>query len=222
MKTPIDLSEITERLNSFVKSKGWSKKKFAEEVGIQPQNVSKYLSGELETTNLYNRLYVLGCDINWLISGTKSEGGNNNNYYSDKHIAISNMLNFRCKSQVNLILDRLWQIRTDPVLFRSPDFDNIPLEYAEGVEQGTIALSIEYLLFFSECFDVNLLFILTGDNEFNSHRDLIEQIKSYRKTREDCAKLKSDLMNAKSQLEYADSLLKSFLAGKVQKEVASC
>jgi transcriptional regulator with XRE-family HTH domain len=68
MQTEID------RLQEFIDTRGWSKSEFAEQIGIQKQNVSKYLSGALKVEGLYGKLMDMGCDIQWLRTGQRIEG----------------------------------------------------------------------------------------------------------------------------------------------------
>jgi len=68
----IGLTEKGKRLESWWKSKGWSKAEFAQRMSIWPQNVNKYFSGELDPTNLIEQLMKEDCDIVWIIDG-KSE-----------------------------------------------------------------------------------------------------------------------------------------------------
>ncbi|MGA3285814.1 MAG: helix-turn-helix transcriptional regulator [Bacteroidota bacterium] len=66
------LAERGNRLESWWKSKGWSKAEFAQRMSIWPQNVNKYFSGELDPTNLIEQLMKEDCDVVWIIDG-KSE-----------------------------------------------------------------------------------------------------------------------------------------------------
>ena len=68
-------SEKGKRLESWWKSKGWSKAEFARRMRIWPQNVNKYFSGELDPTNLVEPLMKEGCDVVWIIDGKSSETG---------------------------------------------------------------------------------------------------------------------------------------------------
>lgn len=62
--------EILARLQHWVfEEQRWTKAEFARRTGIAPQNVNKYLSGELNIENLYMALQDAGCDIHWLKTG---------------------------------------------------------------------------------------------------------------------------------------------------------
>ena len=62
-------AERGNRLESWWKSKGWSKAEFAQRMNIWPQNVNKYFSGELDPTNLIEQLMKEDCDVVWIIDG---------------------------------------------------------------------------------------------------------------------------------------------------------
>jgi transcriptional regulator with XRE-family HTH domain len=68
---------IAYRLKHFGQSKfgaerGW-KKRFADELGITPQHLNRYLSGASEPGNkMYMRLLELGCNIQWLLTGERT------------------------------------------------------------------------------------------------------------------------------------------------------
>jgi len=62
-------SDISHRIESFIQQKGWSKAEFARRMGIFPQHVNKYLTGEFDFFNLIEKLEIEGCDIDWLMTG---------------------------------------------------------------------------------------------------------------------------------------------------------
>lgn len=66
--------EIGKRIQIFVKEKGWKKVEFAEKMGIYPQNVNKYFSGEFDFTNIIDDLMKEGCDLTWLLTGKETQG----------------------------------------------------------------------------------------------------------------------------------------------------
>lgn len=59
------------RLREFITGRSWTKAEFARRVGIYPQDVNKYLAGQLNIENLYLRLQEAGCDVQWLRTGEK-------------------------------------------------------------------------------------------------------------------------------------------------------
>ena len=59
--------EILKRLEEFIALMGWNKREFAAKVGIFPQEVNRYLSGENTITRLFIPLYFNGCNLHWLI-----------------------------------------------------------------------------------------------------------------------------------------------------------
>jgi hypothetical protein len=67
------LAERGNRLESWWKSKGWSKAEFAQRMSIWPQNVNKYFSGELDPTNLIEQLMKEDCDVVWIIGKAEKE-----------------------------------------------------------------------------------------------------------------------------------------------------
>ncbi len=66
------------RLKEFGQAKfgtdhGW-KKQFADALGVSTQHLDRYLSAASQPGNkMYTRLIHLGCDIQWLLTGTPSE-----------------------------------------------------------------------------------------------------------------------------------------------------
>lgn len=68
---------IADRLREFGQAKfgkdhGW-KKRFADALGVTTQHLDRYLSAASQPGNkMYTRLVHLGCDIQWLLTGTAS------------------------------------------------------------------------------------------------------------------------------------------------------
>lgn len=67
------LTERGSRLKLWWKSKEWSKAEFARRMKIWPQNVNKYFSGELDPTNLIEKLMKEECDVVWIVDGKTKE-----------------------------------------------------------------------------------------------------------------------------------------------------
>jgi transcriptional regulator with XRE-family HTH domain len=61
------------RLGEWIVSRGWSKAEFARRMEMKPQNVIRYLNGDVSIDNLAVRLMREGADINWLLTGEKTE-----------------------------------------------------------------------------------------------------------------------------------------------------
>ena len=55
--------ETGHRLEEFIRSKGWTKKEFAEHMHISPANVSKYIKGVLDVQHIVVPLIANGCDV---------------------------------------------------------------------------------------------------------------------------------------------------------------
>jgi len=61
------------RVRHFAKHKYGTLKKLAEAMGISPQQLHQYISGKREPgSRILVKLLNLGCDINWLLSGSES------------------------------------------------------------------------------------------------------------------------------------------------------
>lgn len=61
------------RIRLFAKRKYGTLKKLAEAMGISPQQLHQYISGKREPgSKILLKLLKLGCDINWLLSGSES------------------------------------------------------------------------------------------------------------------------------------------------------
>lgn len=61
------------RIRLFAKRKYGTLKKLAEAMGISPQQLHQYISGKREPgSRILIKLLKLGCDINWLLSGSES------------------------------------------------------------------------------------------------------------------------------------------------------
>jgi transcriptional regulator with XRE-family HTH domain len=66
----MEKSEFSIRLRVFCNSVSPSQAEFARTLGMKPQMLQKYLSGErLPLPGLLDKLNKLGCNINWLING---------------------------------------------------------------------------------------------------------------------------------------------------------
>lgn len=64
---------IGERIRVFAKKKYSTLKKLADEMGISPQQLQQYISGKREPgSKILLRLFKLGCDINWLLTGNET------------------------------------------------------------------------------------------------------------------------------------------------------
>ncbi len=61
------------RIRLFAKRKYGTLKKLAETMNISPQQLHQYISGKREPgSRILMKLLKLGCDINWLLSGSES------------------------------------------------------------------------------------------------------------------------------------------------------
>lgn len=60
---------IGQRLRIFLETTGYSKAEFSRLVGIKPQSLNRYLSGEYNPLRHSTSLSDLGCSINWLRTG---------------------------------------------------------------------------------------------------------------------------------------------------------
>lgn len=61
------------RIRIFAKRKYGTLKKLANAMDISPQQLQQYISGKREPgSRILIKLLKLGCDINWLLSGTES------------------------------------------------------------------------------------------------------------------------------------------------------
>ena len=61
------------RIRIFAKHKYGTLKKLANAMNISPQQLQQYISGKREPgSRILIKLLKLGCDINWLLSGTES------------------------------------------------------------------------------------------------------------------------------------------------------
>ena len=61
--------EIAGRLETFIKSKGWSKAYFARAVGIHPQNANRYLRGSSDPRKIIINLIPHGLNPEWARTG---------------------------------------------------------------------------------------------------------------------------------------------------------
>lgn len=61
--------EIAGRLETFIKSKGWSKADFARTVGIHPQNANRYLRGSSDPRKIIINLIPHGLNPEWARTG---------------------------------------------------------------------------------------------------------------------------------------------------------
>ncbi len=59
------------RLEEYFKTTGLTKKEFAEKLDVQNTHLNRYFIGESNPVNLFDKLYEIGCDIDYLISGKK-------------------------------------------------------------------------------------------------------------------------------------------------------
>lgn len=66
------MSKIGDKLRDFGEGKFRSIKEFAEALEMSPPNLQQYLRGDREPGSpLLQKLFELGCDINWLLSDKK-------------------------------------------------------------------------------------------------------------------------------------------------------
>ena len=75
-KIPIDMNIKTEemagRLSTWIEISGLNKASIARTLGVHPSYLSQWVRGDREISAPYLRgLCVLGCDINWLLTGKK-------------------------------------------------------------------------------------------------------------------------------------------------------
>lgn len=65
---------IGNRIREFGNSRFRTLKEFAEALDMKPPSLQSYLSGKREPgARILAKLYVLGCDVNWVISGKTKE-----------------------------------------------------------------------------------------------------------------------------------------------------
>lgn len=63
---------LGERIKIFAKQKYTTLKELAKDLEISPQQLNQYTTGKREPgCKILSKLLSLGCDINWLLSGTK-------------------------------------------------------------------------------------------------------------------------------------------------------
>lgn len=66
----MEKSDFGKRLLKFCKYTSPTQAEFARKLNIKPQALQKYIKGQrLPMPDFLNRLYELGCNINWLLSG---------------------------------------------------------------------------------------------------------------------------------------------------------
>lgn len=66
----MEKSDFGKRLLKFCKHISHTQVEFAHKLSIKPQALQKYIKGQrLPMPDLLSRLYKLGCNINWLLSG---------------------------------------------------------------------------------------------------------------------------------------------------------
>jgi transcriptional regulator with XRE-family HTH domain len=75
-KTPMDMNketyEMAVRLTAWIGGSGLNKAAIARALGVHPSYLSQWVRGDREISAQYLRgLCVLGCDINWLLTGRK-------------------------------------------------------------------------------------------------------------------------------------------------------
>lgn len=75
-KTPTDMNkethEMSVRLTCWIGDSGMNKAAIARALGVHPSYLSQWVKGEREISAPYLRgLAMLGCDINWLLTGRK-------------------------------------------------------------------------------------------------------------------------------------------------------
>lgn len=96
--------ELGQRLKHFGDRKFKTKKEFADALGMQTPSLYKYLNGEREPgTQILIKLLDLGCDINWLLTGTE-DVLEKDFKYQDSEIKRLNM-------KVADLENRLYQVR---------------------------------------------------------------------------------------------------------------
>jgi transcriptional regulator with XRE-family HTH domain len=60
---------IAERIKDLLQVEGLKQKELADQLGIPPNYISKYLSGVSPTSDFFFAMYKKGININWLLSG---------------------------------------------------------------------------------------------------------------------------------------------------------
>lgn len=66
---------VPTRLNAFRDSRGWSISELARQIGMSAQATRVYTTGEsVPGGEVLYKLASLGCDINWLLTGTEPAG----------------------------------------------------------------------------------------------------------------------------------------------------
>lgn len=61
--------QITERLNMFIREKGWSKSDFSRAIGAHRQNIDRYLKGDSDPSKIVIKLITHGLNTDWLLTG---------------------------------------------------------------------------------------------------------------------------------------------------------
>jgi len=62
-------AQIGARLIQFMESKKWSKARMAQEVGVLPQNINRYLSGKSDPSSIIISLISKGLNPEWATTG---------------------------------------------------------------------------------------------------------------------------------------------------------
>lgn len=205
--------EIAVRLNVFIKSKNWNKKQFAEAMSIHAQNVSKYLSGELEVSNLFYKLHRFGCDINWLISGAYPLE-HNKNYYLDENTTISDWLESYYSGYIDEIRSRLKAVRESVFhpIDNFGDIDQVSEEYIKSVEDGYTRLSLGYIYFAIKTFNTNSIWLLTGAGDMYQPDHTVRiAMNRNNNTANELYELKHKYAALEIKFDYANELVKKAL-----------
>lgn len=97
----MDKKLFSHRLNQFCSSVSSTKAEFAKLLGMSPQMLHKYLNGErLPLPEILNKIYALGCNLNWLLNGN-GEMMNNSPVSSKKSRKIPVLAEVECGTPVS-------------------------------------------------------------------------------------------------------------------------
>jgi hypothetical protein len=66
----VKLTNTLKNLQEFFKYTGWTKSEFARRMNILPQNINKYLIGELDVQGIAINLLKEGCNLQWLFENS--------------------------------------------------------------------------------------------------------------------------------------------------------
>lgn len=213
---------------------------FAKKMGIQAQNVNKYLHGELDIQNLFIKLHFEGCDLGWLITGDKIDICEECKYKTQyKELSESNKDLAETNSRLdkllhsdkylksnwseylhNLLILRSTEIRNRIAILReyySIDatrigvLSEIPKSIIIDIENGVYPLTLEYLLALVETGITNSMWLLTGDgNPCQNEAELIRDTYTISELKAELSHSKEVNLKLRGQIEYMEQKIKKF------------